>query len=202
MSNPIGWCDETVNPVMGLRVSEWAEGSLAGMKAISLWQPWASLVAWKEKRFETRSWRPSSLGFCAGSLLAIHAALRVPRMDDWADDETGDLLDILKRHGVETGPWGLPRDVILCVCRFVRCVSTNAADYRVSHGEYGLLIGDQEKFLGDWSYGRWAWELEVVEMLDPPVPVRGGRRLWNWDGGMGDVLGGKQGCLDLPEAMR
>lgn len=39
------------------------------MKAISLWQPWATLVAIDAKRFETRSWKTNYRG-----LLAIHAA--------------------------------------------------------------------------------------------------------------------------------
>jgi len=39
------------------------------IKAISLWQPWASLVIGGHKQFETRSWRTRYRG-----LLAIHAA--------------------------------------------------------------------------------------------------------------------------------
>ena len=32
---------------------------------------------------------------------------------------------------------------------------------------------------GDYSVGRWAWRLEDVRRLDPPVPVRG-MQLWFW----------------------
>lgn len=44
------------------------------MKTISLWQPWASLVAIKAKRIETRSWYTSYRG-----PLAIHAAKVFPK---------------------------------------------------------------------------------------------------------------------------
>ena len=39
------------------------------MKAITIWQPWASLLACGGKRFETRSWATSYRG-----PIAIHAA--------------------------------------------------------------------------------------------------------------------------------
>lgn len=42
-----------------------------GVAALTLWQPWASLVAWEEKRIETRSWSTSYRG-----PLVIHAAKR------------------------------------------------------------------------------------------------------------------------------
>jgi len=41
------------------------------MKTISLWQPWATLVAIGAKQYETRSWSTKYRG-----LLAIHAAKR------------------------------------------------------------------------------------------------------------------------------
>ena len=44
------------------------------MKALSLWQPWASLVALRVKTIETRSWSTSYRG-----PLAIHAAKRPVR---------------------------------------------------------------------------------------------------------------------------
>ena len=42
------------------------------MKALSLWQPWASLIAAGVKRFETRHWETRHRG-----PIAIHAAKRL-----------------------------------------------------------------------------------------------------------------------------
>lgn len=47
------------------------------MKAISLWQPWASLIACGAKAFETRSWPPPPA--LIGQTIAIHAARKVDR---------------------------------------------------------------------------------------------------------------------------
>jgi len=43
------------------------------MKALSLWQPWATLVAMEEKRIETRCWKTDYRGE-----LAIHATMKRP----------------------------------------------------------------------------------------------------------------------------
>ena len=43
------------------------------MKAITLWQPWASLIACGAKKYETRSWATRYRG-----PIAIHAAKKYP----------------------------------------------------------------------------------------------------------------------------
>ena len=52
------------------------------MKALTLWQPWASLVALCVKTTETRSWATKYRGE-----IGIHAALKLPpvhELGDWA----------------------------------------------------------------------------------------------------------------------
>ena len=44
------------------------------MKALTLWQPWATLVAIGAKKIETRSWKTNYRG-----PLAIHAAKRIDK---------------------------------------------------------------------------------------------------------------------------
>ena len=44
------------------------------MKAITIWQPWASLIACGAKKYETRSWPTKYRG-----PIAIHAAAKDPR---------------------------------------------------------------------------------------------------------------------------
>lgn len=52
------------------------------MKLISLWEPWASLMAIGAKKIETRSWATSYRGW-----LAIHAAKRWTAAErDFASD--------------------------------------------------------------------------------------------------------------------
>ena len=33
---------------------------------------------------------------------------------------------------------------------------------------------------GDFSPGRYLWRLADIRRVDPPVPAKGGRMLWNW----------------------
>ncbi len=47
------------------------------VRAITLWQPWASLVALGLKRFETRSWPTNYRG-----KLLIHAATRIEKYEE------------------------------------------------------------------------------------------------------------------------
>jgi len=134
------------------------------MKAISILQPWASLVAAGSKRFETRSWATTYRG-----PLAIHASARLPV-------ESRNLCDIgfwAEAMGIERGAWQrLPLGSVVATCRLVECVSTD----RVR-----LSRGDLEAFFGDFSAGRWAWRLEDVRRLPMPVPAMGRLGLWEWE---------------------
>ena len=47
------------------------------MKAISLWQPWASLMADGRKKIEARHWHPPA--YLLGQELAIHATMKVDK---------------------------------------------------------------------------------------------------------------------------
>ena len=71
------------------------------MKAITLWQPWATLVATGLKEYETRSWAPPE--DLIGRRLAIHAAKRTPRqpVEDFIRnllDDANDMLNWLVRY--------------------------------------------------------------------------------------------------------
>lgn len=156
------------------------------MKAISLWQPWASLVALGEKKFETRSWYTPYRG-----PLAIHAARR------W----TREIREIaarpifrerLARHGINQGV-GLPLGRVVATCRLVGCHEMGGrslADpdlmrlYGLLDGGYELVTVAEEAF-GDWTPGRFAWRLTDVRALPSPLPFRGA-----------------QGFFEVPDSVR
>ena len=39
----------------------------------------------------------------------------------------------------------------------------------------------REMLFGDWTPGRYAWELANVRLLPKPIRAKGAQRLWNWD---------------------
>ncbi len=76
------------------------------MKAITLWQPWASLIAIGAKKIETRSWATKYRG-----PLAIHAAIKAVEKPLYIDQRFIRLLqnagynkpdDLLKGYIVAT----------------------------------------------------------------------------------------------------
>lgn len=120
--------------------------------ALSLTQPWASLVVSGRKRWETRGWRTHHRG-----RVIIHASKLMP---PWA---RGAAL------GFDLDPAALPKGVLLGAVTIVRMVPTEEAR---------LMLPDEELAMGDYSDGRWAWELADPVALPEPIPGRGALSLW------------------------
>lgn len=132
------------------------------MKALTLTQPWASLVAMGVKGYETRSWQTSYRG-----PLAIHAAKTATKADRAVWDQY--LVDFA-RFGFALTWEDLPRGEVI---GFTRLIGIRPVE-EVRH-----LIGVRELFLGDYTDGRFAWELGATEPIEP-APARGHLGLWNW----------------------
>lgn len=125
------------------------------MKALTLTQPWATLVALGHKRVETRSWSTRYRG-----PIAIHAAKGFPREA---------LAFAQEERALGRIPSRIPRGAIVAVARLTECLPTQEVRDRLS----GL-----ERHLGDFSYGRWAWLLADIRALDEPIPCLGALGLW------------------------
>lgn len=124
------------------------------MKAITLHQPWASLMAAEIKRIETRSWGTSYRG-----PLAIHAGKKVVY-----DDELLSLLNCT---------WeSLPRGAVLCIVDLIEIVPTEIIRGRLT---------DVERGCGDYYDGRYAWRTKMIKVFEKPIPCDGHQGLWNWE---------------------
>lgn len=142
------------------------------MKAITILQPWATLIATGEKQFETRSWATKYRGD-----LAIHAGKKVD-MDACREPV---ISAALARHGY-TG-YNLPTGAVVATAELVNClksVDTWTDGYEL---EGRRLIYSPEYEFGDFTPGHYAWELSDVKQLPEPVPAKGQQGLWNWEGG-------------------
>ncbi len=132
------------------------------MKCISLWQPWASLIAIGAKRIETRSWSTKYRG-----PLAIHAAQHYS-MQTAAFANRAPCSTALQRCCLA---WGsLPRGAIVATCQLVDVAETR----RMSP----YLMDDNERAFGDFSAGRFAWILRDIVPLPEPLPFKGARGLF------------------------
>lgn len=158
------------------------------MNALTLTQPWATLVALGAKRLETRSWKTSYRG-----PLAIHAAKGFPA---WAREmcETDPFWSALggDEDDYETSPlmWHeLPTGVVVAVCDLVAIYPTeNVFCQPALTGEnfYSqedrLYLSPEEWAFGDYNAGRFAWRLENIRPLTEAIPAKGALSLWEWDG--------------------
>ncbi len=157
------------------------------MKALTIWQPWASLIACGEKEFETRSWRTNYRGE-----IAIHAAkknlhrnmLSLPK-----GVEIAAMITLYKNHIT------IPRLEETCGCVIAtaeladvwECIGADKkGDLMISKNRdtpdwENSYLSDNEWWFGDFSKGRYAWQLANVKMLDEPIPAMGRQGLWSWE---------------------
>lgn len=138
------------------------------MKALTLTQPWATLIALGQKRIETRDWYTPYRG-----PIAIHAAKGQP---DWAAEFENDLwCNSMEDYGFEL-PRETPRGAIVAiahladVCGMTREMIQDLA--RTNYAEFNF---------GNWAAGRFAWRLTDIRPLATPIPARGQLGLWEWD---------------------
>lgn len=137
------------------------------MKAITVWQPWATLIAIGAKEIETRSWATKHRG-----PVAIHAAKRPPFPAEQIDTGVIIASEIDAYYG-SASPWDeLPRGVVLCVCELVDCFQIDE-----SHGQ---ALDWRELAFGDFTPGRYGWKLRVIEVFKTPIPAKGAQGLWEW----------------------
>ena len=122
------------------------------MKAISLWQPFASAIALGLKRFETRHWETKYRGE-----IVIHAAKK------W----TPELRVIAERGGL--GSFELPRGQVVAIVNICAIFRTEG----IRH-----VIDPIETLYGDYSDNRFAWSLCDIRSIKP-FPFKGGQGMFN-----------------------
>lgn len=141
------------------------------MKTITIWQPWASLVATGIKRNETRGYPISYRG-----PIAIHAGKKSVH-EVWSrylDHETREVicrrLNLTDHTGLEVFSLGC----VIATANLVDCIEITP--------EYIATLTPDELALGDYTIGRYAWQLTDVKQFPTPIPARGQQGLWEWNG--------------------
>jgi hypothetical protein len=147
------------------------------LKAITLWQPWASLIVTGAKKIETRSWSTRYRG-----PLAIHAAQTWNNeldalMSYWHIQGglaplKGQPLDLKFETWAGVHGEDLPKGCIIAICDLIDCRPA---------GEFMVKEIEIEKNFGDFTPGRFGWILSNVRPLENPIYIKGSQGLWNWD---------------------
>lgn len=158
------------------------------MKALTLIEPWAALIAHGLKSYETRSWQTGYRG-----LIAIHAG----KTKDEAYIES--LLVALANGEIDTRVANAIRDMhcgeVVALAWLADCRPTREIKPDWSWGEQGPEernprwtmpmadgsipdpppISEMERWAGDFGRGRYAWELQLIKGVRNfnSVPCRG-----------------------------
>jgi hypothetical protein len=158
------------------------------VKALTLTQPYATLVAIGAKRIETRSWRTNYRGS-----LAIHAGKGLGPVG--GEDGLQDLHELAQQMlaGDDeyspdvTLPDAYPRGCVVAIAYLGGCIPTDvligkkAIFHRnVNRHPQFWRLSQFEHMFGDYVSGRYAWLLADVRPLGPPIPATGKQGLWEW----------------------
>jgi hypothetical protein len=147
------------------------------MKVITIVQPWATLLAIGEKKFETRSWHTKYRGE-----LAIHASKKTDKVICNYEP----FHSILVKHGYTEA--NLPTGMILAIGQLTDCcrVEQNNGTAAILTG--GHIVSGNEYIFGNFSDGRYAWQITDVTSLNQHIPVKGRLGLWEYqmDGNLGE----------------
>lgn len=179
------------------------------MKAITVRHPWASLIACEAKKYETRSWKTNYRGKIAihagTKIIPPHEIHKVWKgilgvmgkpLTEWKEPPLFADENALLHHRQ------FPLGAIIATAELVNCwriVYHPGVDIDVAKNiQIGaelegldkhcpdfaryIVPTQQEMLFGDWTPGRYAWELANVQVLETPIPCGGKQGLWNWEG--------------------
>ena len=182
------------------------------MKAITLHQPWATLVALRLKAYETRSWKPPKN--LIGERIAIHAAKKKP------DPEI--MKQFMRDQGRRDFMARVPFGKIVCSAVIewafqVGMILESTDDCFALADRDTLMLPEGQKWeggflfgyehvkcdiFGNYAEGRWVWGLGQIKMHTPYIETRGYQRTWTVPGFAADAIKADIGLYhDVPGAV-
>jgi hypothetical protein len=151
-------------------------------KVLSLWQPWASLVAIGAKCYETRHWNTKYRG-----PLVIHAAQNLVGLREFQAQAFSVYSMLQPVEGFPLVRYAMPlfRKYGLTFSRVKNtfplgraiCVVDLVDVLRVE--QVRDHISNWERAFGNYADGRYAWKLENLRVFPAPITMPGGQRLFN-----------------------
>lgn len=155
------------------------------MKALTIYQPWASLIIVGAKPWEWRGWAPPK--WLIGQRMVIHASVRPPRPAELhqiiADIDRGDssLVPAIARPLLQRaldraggGTWMLGAGLGTAIVG----AGISAIDWAEKHEKPGY---DSDRI----DHHMFGWPLTDIRPFTVPIPVNGKQGLWDWAEGLG-----------------
>lgn len=152
------------------------------MKALTILQPWASLIACGAKQIETRSWATKYRGE-----IAIHAGKNEQFISAVRNEPFASALSHI--YNPSKMAMGFDCGKVIAIADLVACsrVIGKSTYWSGPLGlirvtlENGRIITGTEREFGDYAYGRYAWILDNVQQIKP-ITAKGSQGIWDWEG--------------------
>lgn len=165
------------------------------MKALTIRQPWASLIALGVKTIETRSWRTNYRG-----PIAIHAGIAKPKLTESWPFQHGEIGDywywnsmgfdyIGSAVEIDSPATLLQYGAVIATATLTDCLPIVRYEPEPLSGAISPLVPrtnlndelNRNLPYGDFAPDRFCWVLTDITPIDP-VPAKGAQGLWTWDG--------------------
>jgi hypothetical protein len=150
------------------------------MKALTIYQPWATLIMLGAKPFEFRHWDfTSRLPQLVGQRIVIHAAAREIKLPE--------VFDIRLR--ILEGESGLKSEIALPLVERILDAPKGRGIVEMSAGLGTAIIGKPRRvgeiFSGTIDSDRldhtvFGWPLTSIARFDEPIACKGAQGFWNW----------------------
>lgn len=146
--------------------------------AITIWQPWATLIVDGHKPYEFRGWSaPRALW---GRRIAIHAGARPIRRKEMQDLLLRMREKSAKRAAIDeaaiptieaalASPGAFPRGVVL---------ATATLGVPIPPAKVKEMFGNDSDRL---EHFQWAWPMLDIKRLAEPVQATGSQGFWHWE---------------------
>ena len=178
------------------------------MKALTVWQPWASLIIIGAKAYEFRKWDYTTrCPHLVGKRIVIHAGTRMPKIEEVEDilqriEDKASALDpelaveplermlgrLREIQALGRRPRSFwDRDIYDTEIRRIGPVCTLGAGLGTAilgepapaHTLFDAPTNDSYRM----DHSMWAWPLTDVKPWDEPIEMRGKQGFWNWRSG-------------------
>jgi hypothetical protein len=157
--------------------------------AVTVYQPWATLIVYGFKPWEFRGW-PATRAYW-NRRIAIHAGARPVKRPEVAelivklrDSDLAPATGLINIEGaiallerVHTSPGMLPLSSVLCLATLGEPV--RGAEMAARIGWRPALVNDSDGGASAIATN-WGWPLTDVAPLMPYVPQSGMQRIWRW----------------------
>lgn len=135
------------------------------MRAITVWQPYASLIEAGFKKYEVRSYGTKF----RGRLLICSAKKSMRWILENADENAVDAA--IEYFGINNFTH-LPTGKAICYVDLVDCIEITK--------ELIAKLPSEELKVADWPIGHFAWRFSSPKSVDR-VPIEGGQAIWHID---------------------